>query len=149
MIYLDVTASYAPMPDAAASCGWLRGDTGFGDFRHFPIVLGQATPPSKPAEYSFDDPSAWDHDETSRPGHRTKDDQRQAEQEAILRLGRSGEPVPGQSKGMTVEVADLPAASVEFRSVRRFLRVRFRQIGAGANQRWWILPHWLFLIPKH
>jgi hypothetical protein len=59
-----------------------EGDHGFGDFWQFLIVFGQATPSAEPAECSFNDPSARDHDEAGGAGDAADDDQRQAEQKA-------------------------------------------------------------------
>ena len=67
-----------------------EGDHGFGDFGQFLVVLGQAAPSAEPAERSFNDPSAWEHDEAGGPGDTADDDQRQAEQEAG---DQDGEPV--------------------------------------------------------
>lgn len=59
-----------------------EGDHGFGDLRQFPVVLGQTSPSTEPAERSFNNPSVRDHDEAGRPGNAADDDQRQAEEEA-------------------------------------------------------------------
>jgi len=56
-----------------------EGDHGFGNFWQFLIVFGQATPSPEPAEGSFNDPSAGEHDETGGAGDAADDDQRQAE----------------------------------------------------------------------
>lgn len=67
-----------------------EGDHGFGDLGQLLIVLGQAPPSAEPAECSFNDPSAGDHNEAGRPGKAADDDQRQAEEEAGE---QDGEPV--------------------------------------------------------
>lgn len=59
-----------------------KGDYGFRNLLQFLIIFGQATPPAKPPECSFDDPSAGSHDEAGGSGDPSVDDKRQVEQKA-------------------------------------------------------------------
>lgn len=59
-----------------------EGDHGLGDLGQFLVILGEAPPSAEPSERSFDDPPAWDDDETGGACDAAHDHQRQAEQEA-------------------------------------------------------------------
>ena len=67
-----------------------EGDHRFGDLRQLLVVLGQAAPSAEPAERSFNDPSAGEHDEAGGPGDTADNDQRQAKEEAS---DQDGDPV--------------------------------------------------------
>ena len=85
-----------------------EGDHGFGDFWQFLIVFGQAPPSPEPAECSFNDPSAGDHDEAGGAGDPADDDQRQAEQEAGEQDGQPVVDAVGEDDlEPAVEVLDL------------------------------------------
>jgi hypothetical protein len=56
-------------------------DHSFGNLGQLLVVLGEATPSSEPSERSFDNPAAWQDDE-SGTGDAAHDDQRQAEKKA-------------------------------------------------------------------
>ena len=59
-----------------------EGDHGLRHFGQVLVVLGQTPPPAEPAECSFNDPPAGQHDEAFRARDAADNDQRDAEQEA-------------------------------------------------------------------
>ena len=59
-----------------------ESDHGFGHLGQMLVILGQTPPATEPAECSFNDPSARQHDKALGAWDTADNDQRDAEQEA-------------------------------------------------------------------